>query len=53
LPQHIDMMAWWLGRWRRRCFGWHRNPNSTQVPRSATQFHPLRPILNNCPVGHL
>ena len=53
LPWHIDMMAWWLGGWRRSCFGWHRNPNSTQVPRSATQFHPLRPSLYNYPVGCL
>jgi hypothetical protein len=53
LPQHIDMMAWWLGGWRRNYFGWHRNLNSAQAPRSATQSHPLRPILYNCPVGRL
>ena len=45
LPQYIDMMAWWRGGWRRSCFGWHRNPNSTPVPRPATQFYPLGPLL--------
>jgi hypothetical protein len=41
LPQRTDMMTWRLGGWRRSCWGWHPNSNSTRVPLSTTQLQRL------------
>ena len=46
LLHHLDTMACYRGEWRQSGCGWHRNPNSTQPPRYATQLyhHPPHPI---------